>query len=46
MRIASYRKWFFAISALLVLLSASSLISFRLNPGIDFTGVRSHHCRL
>ena len=38
MRIASYRKWFFAISALLVLLSASSLISFRLNPGIDFTG--------
>ena len=38
MRITSYRKWFFAISALLVLLSASSLISFRLNPGIDFTG--------
>ena len=38
MRIASYRKWFFGISALLVLLSASSLISFQLKPGIDFTG--------
>ena len=38
MRVASYRKWFFAISGVLVLLSASSLISFRLNPGIDFTG--------
>ena len=38
MRVASYRKWFFAISGLLVLLSAASLISFRLNPGIDFTG--------
>ena len=38
MRVASYRKWFFGISALLVLLSASSLISFQLKPGIDFTG--------
>lgn len=38
MRIANYRKWFFSISAVLVLLAASSLISFRLNPGIDFTG--------
>ena len=38
MRIANYRKWFFGISAVLVLLAASSLISFRLNPGIDFTG--------
>ena len=38
MRIANYRKLFFAVSALLVLLSAGSLITFRLNPGIDFTG--------
>ncbi|MDE2837523.1 MAG: protein translocase subunit SecF [Chloroflexota bacterium] len=38
MRVASYRKLFFAISALLVLLSTVSLITFRLNPGIDFTG--------
>ncbi len=38
MRVASYRKWFFAISGILVLLSASSLISFQLKPGIDFTG--------
>ena len=38
MRIANYRKLFFAVSALLVLLSAGSLIAFRLNPGIDFTG--------
>ncbi|MXW31378.1 MAG: protein translocase subunit SecF, partial [Chloroflexi bacterium] len=33
-----FRKWFFGISALLVLLSAASLISFQLKPGIDFTG--------
>ena len=38
MRVASFRKWFFGISALLVLLSAASLISFQLKPGIDFTG--------
>ena len=38
MDIARYRKLFFGISAVLVLLSASSLIAFRLNPGIDFTG--------
>ncbi len=38
MRVASFRKWFFGISALLVLLSAASLISFQLRPGIDFTG--------
>ena len=38
MQIARFRKLFFAISALLVLLSAASLVAFRLNPGIDFTG--------
>ena len=38
MRVASYRKWFFGFSALLVLLSAAALVAFRLNPGIDFTG--------
>ena len=38
MRVATYRKWFFGFSALLVLLSAAALIAFRLNPGIDFTG--------
>ncbi len=38
MRVASFRKWFFGISALLVLLSAALLISFQLKPGIDFTG--------
>lgn len=38
MHIANYRKLFFAVSALLVLFSAASLITFRLNPGIDFTG--------
>ena len=38
MRVADFRKWFFAFSALLVLLSAAALVAFRLNPGIDFTG--------
>ncbi len=38
MRVATYRKWFFGFSALLVLLSAAALVAFRLNPGIDFTG--------
>lgn len=38
MRVADFRKWFFALSALLVLLSAAALAAFRLNPGIDFTG--------
>ena len=38
MRVADFRKWFFAFSALLVLLSAAALAAFRLNPGIDFTG--------
>ena len=38
MRVVRFRKWFFAISAVLVLVSVAALIAFRLNPGIDFTG--------
>lgn len=38
MSFARFRKWFFAASAVLVLLSAASLAAFQLNPGIDFTG--------
>ena len=38
MRVVRFRKIFFAISAVLLLLSVASLITFRLNPGIDFTG--------
>ncbi|MCY4583218.1 MAG: protein translocase subunit SecF [Chloroflexi bacterium] len=38
MRVANYRKLFFGVSAVLLLLSVASLIAFRLNPGIDFTG--------
>ena len=38
MRVVRFRKWFFAISAVLVVLSVASLITYRLNPGIDFTG--------
>ena len=38
MRVVRYRKVFFSISALLLLLSVASLITFQLRPGIDFTG--------
>ncbi len=38
MRVVRFRRFFFAISALLLLLSVASLIAFQLNPGIDFTG--------
>lgn len=38
MSVVRFRRWFFAISAVLFFLSAGALISFKLNPGIDFTG--------
>lgn len=38
MSVVRFRRWFFAISAMLFFLSAGALISFKLNPGIDFTG--------
>ncbi len=38
MRVVRFRKIFFSISAVLMLLSVASLIAFQLNPGIDFTG--------
>ena len=38
MRVVRFRKIFFAISGVLLLLSVASLITFQLRPGIDFTG--------
>ncbi|HTR18417.1 MAG TPA: protein translocase subunit SecF [Candidatus Paceibacterota bacterium] len=38
MFIIRYRNWFFAFTAVVVLLSIASLVAFRLHESIDFTG--------
>jgi len=32
------KKWFFLLSALLIIIAIASLASFKLRPGVDFTG--------